>query len=114
MGEVGPFYAEQHYEAALQNLDAVMELGDSRSVVYLLLLSLFCLKGASSPGAWTMAGLAMRLCIELGMHRKSPKSERTIETELEARIFWSCYYLDRGLSVALGKDLPSEMGIMLN
>ena len=80
-----------------------MELGDSRSVTYLLLLALFCLKGASTPGAWTMAGLAMRLCIELGMHRKSPNSELSLDKELDTRIFWSCYYLDRGVSVALGK-----------
>lgn len=103
MGDTGPFYADQHYEAALQNLDAVLELGDSRSAAYLLLLALYCLRRPRDPGAWTLAGLAVRLCVELDMHRKDRKGEITIERELDVRIFWSCYYLDRGVSVALGK-----------
>ncbi|RDW66373.1 hypothetical protein BP6252_10008 [Coleophoma cylindrospora] len=104
MGDTGFFYTDQHYEAALQNLDAVLELGDARSAAYLLLLALYCLRRPRDPGAWTLAGLAVRLCIELDMHRKPHNnSEITMERELNVRIFWSCYYLDRGVSVALGR-----------
>jgi hypothetical protein len=80
-----------------------LDLRDARAAVYLLLLALYCLRGPRDPGAWTIAGLAVRLCIELGLHRKSVTGEISMERELEVRIFWSCYYLDRGISVALGK-----------
>ncbi|KIW05924.1 uncharacterized protein PV09_03117 [Verruconis gallopava] len=103
IGEPGDFHADQHYEAALQHVDFVLALRDIRSVQILLLLALYCLRGSRNPGAWTLAGLAVRQCIELGLHRKSSHDEITIEKELNARAFWSCYYLDRGVSVALGR-----------
>lgn len=108
MGDKGIFYADQHYEAAIQNMDEIISLGDSRSVTYLLLLALYCLKGTGAAAAWTLAGLSVRLCIELGMHRKPVAGEITIKNQLEARVFWSCYYLDRGISVALSKSLPED------
>jgi hypothetical protein len=103
MGDPGPFYTDQHYETALKNLDAILELGDARSATFLLLLALYCLKGTKNVGAWTLAGLAVRLCIELGLHRETRTNGITIEKELDVRIFWACYYLDRGISVALGE-----------
>jgi hypothetical protein len=84
-------------------MDTVLALRDIRAVQILLLLALYCLRGSRNPGAWTLAGLAVRQCIELGLHRKSPYLEVSMEKELSVRIFWSCYYLDRGVSVALGR-----------
>jgi hypothetical protein len=78
-------------------------LRDIRSVQYLLLLALYSLRSPRNPGAWALAGLAVRQCIELGLHRKTVSAELSTELELEVRIFWSCYYLDRGVSVALGE-----------
>lgn len=103
LGETGDFHPEEHYEAALQHIDIVLALRDQRSVQLLLLLALYCLRGSKNPGAWTLAGLAVRQCIELGLHRKTAHQDVTMEVELKARIFWSCYYLDRGVSVALGR-----------
>lgn len=99
------FFTEQHYDAALQHMDAVLELRDSRAVAYLLLMALYCLRGQRDPGAWTLAGLAVRFCIELGLHRKSVQNQVSMDSELNKRIFWSCYYLDRELSVALGESV---------
>lgn len=84
-------------------MDAVLELRDTRSVAYLLLMALYCLRVPRDPGAWTLSGLAVRLCIELGLHRKSTRNEVSLERELQLRIFWSCYYLDREVSVALAR-----------
>lgn len=108
IGETGDFYPNQHYEAALENIDPVLELEDDRSVAYLLLLALYCFRGPKNPGAWAIVGLAVRLCIELGFHRKPATGEVSIARELQLRIFWSCYYLDRGISVALGESSPSS------
>jgi hypothetical protein len=95
----------------LDNIDIVLALRDQRSVQILLLLALYCLRGAKNPGAWTLAGLAVRQCIELGLHRKTAGDEVTMEKELKARIFWSCYYLDRGVSVALGRPPVSNLRV---
>ncbi|RDI80870.1 hypothetical protein Vi05172_g9047 [Venturia inaequalis] len=103
IGETGNFYPVQHYEGALKNIDVILELRDARSVAYLLLLALYCFRGPRNPGAWTIAGLAVRMCTELGFHRKSVTRNISMERELQVRIFWSCYYLDRGISVALGR-----------
>ncbi len=54
----------------------------------------------------------MRLCIDLGLHRRSSSTEITLEGELNKRIFWSCYYLDREISGALGLSelvIPSRV-----
>ncbi|RDW58443.1 hypothetical protein BP5796_12373 [Coleophoma crateriformis] len=120
-GETGEFFTSQHYEAALKHMDAILELRDLRSVTYLLLMALYCLRAPKDPGAWTLAGLAVRLCIELGLHRRSSRNKISLKQELEKRTFWSCYYLDRELSVALGRppaiydsDMDAEFPIDVN
>jgi Fungal specific transcription factor domain len=102
-GETGNFFSDQHYEAALQNMDYILMFRDTRSVSYLLLLAIYCLRSPRDPGAWNFARLAMTPCIELGLHRRPNYRERTIKYELGKRLFWSCYYLDREVSMALGR-----------
>jgi hypothetical protein len=55
----------------------------------------------------TLVGVAMRLCIELGLHRQKRKQAPSVISEIGKRLFWSCYYLDRELSVSLGR--PSSI-----
>jgi hypothetical protein len=43
----------------------------------------------------------MTPCIEFGLYRHSNYGESTIKSELEERLFWSCYYPDREMSMAL-------------
>jgi hypothetical protein len=59
--------------------------------------------------------------VELGLHRRSNHRERSIESELEKRLFWSCYYLDREVSIALGRppaisdsDIDVELPLDIN
>ncbi|KAI1774282.1 fungal-specific transcription factor domain-containing protein [Hypoxylon cercidicola] len=108
-GETGDFFAEQHYEAALEHMDDMLELKDTRSISYLFLMALYCLRAPRDPGAWTLAGLAMRLCIELGIHRRSSSSDVSIESELNKRIFWACFFLDREISGAIAR--PAAIAI---
>lgn len=106
-------------------MDAILQLHDTRSITYLLMMALYCLRSPKDPGAWcvqdnpmycgtnrfhrTLAGLAVRLCIELGLHRKSNRKEITLEKELEKRLFWSCYYVDREVSMALGMSKIKQL-----
>lgn len=47
----------------------------------------------------------MRLCIDLGLHRRLPTLTKTspAEAEMQRRVFWSCYCLDRQISIILGR-----------
>jgi len=80
-----------------------MRLGDTRTLTYLLLMVQHCLRVPKDPAPWTFVGIAMRLCIELGLHRKKRQPYPTLKSELEKRLFWACYYSDRELSIALGR-----------
>jgi hypothetical protein len=102
-GMMGNFFCDQHYEAAVENIDTILEMQNSHSLSYLLLMAVYCLRAPRDPGAWTHTGLAMRLCIELGLHRRQKHRVLSIEAEMDKRRFWSCYFLDRDISIALGR-----------
>lgn len=104
-GETGNFFPEQHYELALEHLEEVCAFHDVRTIQVLLLLSIYSLRSPKGPGAWTYVGLAIRQCIEMGMHRKTQdrKPLRLIDYETRKRVFWCCYCLDRQVSIILGR-----------
>lgn len=69
-----------------------------------MLLAIYCLRAPQGPGAWTYVGLAMRIAIDLGLHRKtSTMATPSLPNELRKRLFWSCYNLDRQVSIPLGR-----------
>ncbi|KAI1082921.1 fungal-specific transcription factor domain-containing protein [Whalleya microplaca] len=102
-GEMGHFFSDQHYDLALQEMDSVLQLRDSRTVDYLLLLALYCTRAPRDPGAWTYVGAAIRLCIELGLHRRPRRQQPSVEGEMDKRRFWTAYFLDRDISIAIGR-----------
>jgi hypothetical protein len=71
-------------------MNYILDFRDTQSVSYLLLLAIYCLRSPRDPGAWNFARLVMTPCIELGLHRRPSNRERTIKSELEKRLFWSC------------------------
>lgn len=119
---------------ALDNREFILKLGDTRSLTYLLLLGQYCLRIPRDPGAWykypltlpfppthssnrTFFGLAMKMSIELGLHRKRRTREISLQSELNKRLFWSCYSWDRELSIVMGRppsisdhDIDAEVG----
>jgi hypothetical protein len=53
---------------------------------------------------WYMIGLAMRTCVDIGLHRKS--SEYGIDArivQLRRRLFWTVYSLERTIAISLGR-----------
>jgi hypothetical protein len=121
-GETGAFYCEQHHAKAMEYLDELFQRHDVRSVQVLVLLAIYSLRAPQGPGAWTYIGLAMRACINLGMHRKSvAKGSSLFEHEMRKRIFWTCYCLDRQISIILGRpfaisdrDIDAELPLEVN
>ncbi|KYG50212.1 hypothetical protein M433DRAFT_139318 [Acidomyces richmondensis BFW] len=104
-GETGPnFCPSQHHAEALKQLDEVLSYHDTRSVVTLLLLAIYSLRAEGGPGAWAYIGFAMRIAIDLGLHRQTAAMNRLgFDVEMRKRLFWSCYTMDRQISIPLGR-----------
>lgn len=103
-GEPGAFHCERHHAAAMRYADELFSCHDVRSVQILILLAIYSLRAPQGPGAWTYIGLAMRACINLGMHRKTAAQGCSIlDSEMNKRIFWTAYSLDRQISIILGR-----------
>jgi hypothetical protein len=105
---------------ALQHVSAVRESRSIQNIEAMTLLVVYHLRSASSHGMWYMIGLAMRTCIDIGLHRKSSElgmDGRTVQ--LRRRLFWTVYSLERTIAISLGRpfsisdrhidiELPSE------
>ncbi|KAG6819032.1 hypothetical protein H0H93_016104 [Arthromyces matolae] len=79
------------------------------------------LQASSVPHAcWTVVGVAIRLALDIGVHRRKPKGvPHTVEDELWKRLFWVLVCMDRLFSSSTGRpcaiqdedfdlDLPIE------
>jgi len=53
----------------------------------------------------TYVSAAMRLCVELGFHRKQRRRPPSVEYEIDKRRFWTAYALDREISISIGLAL---------
>lgn len=121
-GEMGAFQCQQHHRAAMQYLDEVIQYHDLRSIQMLILLGIYSLRDPKGPGAWTYIGLAMRTCVDLGMHRRDRGgTESLLEAEMRKRVFWTAYSLDRQNSIMLGRpfaisdrDIDAELPVDVN
>jgi hypothetical protein len=50
-----------------------------------------------------MIGLAIKLSISLGLHRRRRSAILSLDTELDKRLFWTCYCLDRDINLTMGR-----------
>lgn len=104
LGSHSEYSYQGYFNRALHYLDAVLQPQDLSSLQALLCLIQYNCRVSGGPSHWSLVGTAMRLCVELGYHRRlSPssgpqKSPRTIE--LEKRFFWCAYCFDRMVSIA--------------
>lgn len=94
---------EAHFTAAAASLDVALELRSVDNIEILLLLALYSLHSPSGPGAWQLTGMAIRLCVECGLHRGG-RIEGTGAAEQRRRcLFWSCLILERKVAITLGR-----------
>ena len=112
---------EAHFVAATAYFSEIFELRTTDTIAILLLLAIYSLYSPSGPGAWQLSGMALRLCVELGLHRKSQKTGHpTMVDEHKKRLFWSALVLERRVAVTLGRpfclsdwdiglDLPADI-----
>lgn len=84
------------------------------------LLAYFLATSGHPTRAWILAGQALRMCQDLNLHRRVPiyphshmnglysateerEREHEVKTQLQSRIFWSVYNLERTLGIYLGR-----------
>ncbi|KAI0200455.1 fungal-specific transcription factor domain-containing protein [Astrocystis sublimbata] len=96
---------ENYYMTALQHLFTAKESKTTQNVEAMLLLVLYHVR-SSSYGIWYMIGLAMRTCIDLGLHTKRHEGNLDPYTiQMHRRLFWSVYSLERTIAICLGRPL---------
>ncbi|KAH6873806.1 fungal-specific transcription factor domain-containing protein [Thelonectria olida] len=99
---------QQLYVSALFYLDHALSQKNLQSIQALLCCALYSLRSSIGPSIWSLSGLALRQCIELGYHRSLKKiSLRTnvLRLEMRKRVFWCAYQMDCASSVNLGLPL---------
>ncbi|CAJ2506908.1 Uu.00g080940.m01.CDS01 [Anthostomella pinea] len=97
---------ESYYMTALQHIFAARESRTTQNIEAMGILVLYHLRSASSHGIWYMIGLAMRTCIDLGLHSKRNESNLDpFAIQMRRRLFWSIYSLERTIAISLGRPL---------
>ncbi|KAH9487280.1 Positive regulator of purine utilization [Psilocybe cubensis] len=99
---------EVYYAKAMEYLDNIVTLHNLANIQAFLLLAVYSLRCTEGPSVWHLVGIALRLSIELGLHRKASRQARLRDpytVELRRRIFWSAYGLDRFMALNMGRPL---------
>ncbi|PLB45012.1 hypothetical protein P170DRAFT_415927 [Aspergillus steynii IBT 23096] len=92
------------YETALQFNSSVRESLTLAGAEAMTLLCLYNLRSSTSSKVWYMMGLALRICIDYGLHREAHYRKQTpYHAQLHRRIFWTVYILERYSSWSLGR-----------
>jgi hypothetical protein len=95
---------ESFFMTALQYISAARESHSVHNIEAMTLLVLYNLRSPSNSGIWYMIGLAMRTCVDLGLHREAHYGNvPPYEGQLRRRLFWTVYFLERVIAVSLGR-----------
>ena len=83
------------------------KMGESLSIagIEARMLSVhFSLRSSPNSSVWYEIGLAMRICIDLGLHREAYyRNLKPFEAQLRRRLFWCVYVIERYVSSSLGR-----------
>ncbi|KAI1616941.1 fungal-specific transcription factor domain-containing protein [Exophiala viscosa] len=99
-------FGQRFFDAAKPAVDLKLVTAlDTKSVVLVVLTATFYFQKDEEAQAWRFIGIAARMCIEMGLHRKD-SLVKTFTNEAEyqqaVRIFWTVYALDRRWSFGTG------------
>jgi hypothetical protein len=84
------------YQQACKLLPDVITISSSESVQACLLIGLYTLPLDPSGLSWVYLGLAMKLAVQNGMHRRYPgQSSDLAMLETRTRVWWTCYMVEK-------------------
>ncbi|KAM3492729.1 hypothetical protein MY3957_003940 [Beauveria namnaoensis] len=75
---------------------------DIDSIQILVLLALHCMYDPAPGLTWSVAGIAARQAMALGLSRRADASLSSTDRELRHRLFWSTWVLDRVMAYSTG------------
>lgn len=97
------------FDKAMQHISGLIHSNSLETVQGLLLMTVFAVNERRRINSWHAIGLAVRTAIDLGLHRASTSSSSDLlMAEMQRRVFWSVYALDRNISISLGR--PCSIG----
>lgn len=95
-------FAEHYHTTALLALGEAGLPSDVEGVQALLLIAKYSYNHPTSWDAWKTVGIALRLAMELGLHRDPPREGLDALTlDTMRRVFWVAYSMDRSVAIAL-------------
>nr|WVH01968.1 fungal-specific transcription factor domain [Naematelia aurantialba] len=97
--------AQSYFEQAYKHLDAVMVSYDLVTIEALLFVVFYAFRSTTGPSLWIFGGLAMRMCVDMRLHRSNTTLEEPWANERRKRLFWSAYAFDRLISHASGRPV---------
>ncbi|KIW47019.1 uncharacterized protein PV06_02633 [Exophiala oligosperma] len=98
--------ADRYHRMSLKALLKAGLPSDLEGVQALLLIAQYFYHHPTVWAVWKTVGAALRLAVELGLHRDmTPEPMDFLTVDARRRAFWVAYAMDRNISIALG--LPS-------
>lgn len=76
----------------------------------ILLHALYSVMRPNVPGVWYLLGTALRICVDLGLHREDSTPTTAFVKDRRRRLFWCTYSLDRQICFYLGRPVGLSDG----
>lgn len=94
--------AFNYFESAI----SIINISSIRNILLLIIWCL-CLKNLDeNENLWLLTRHVTSLCVELGLHRNNPRWKLdTTELEMRNRLWWTCFILERLISLQTGRTL---------
>ncbi|KAI4858992.1 fungal-specific transcription factor domain-containing protein [Hypoxylon rubiginosum] len=106
-GGTRPPQSEGCFNSALRCVDRLLSYSpsDLETLTVVLLLAQYISLNPSKGSLWQLTGIALRLCIDLGLHWETDAVLAMPQTILDERrrLFWATYRFDRILAITLGR-----------
>ncbi|KAJ5173547.1 transcriptional regulator family: Fungal Specific TF [Penicillium coprophilum] len=94
------------YHAACKLIPDVLLVASHESVQVFLLLATYALPVSTGGLAYTYYGLAMKMAIQNGMHRRYEGGNCDARTiEIRNRLFWTAYTVEKYISILHGRPM---------
>lgn len=92
-----------YYLAAMRHFDPGFMANGVSAIQDLLLICRFGVYHHTGTSIWDVVQLCVRMCIEQGLHQPPRRKLPLLEEQLQRRVFWECYMIDRYSSSTLDR-----------
>jgi hypothetical protein len=109
-----PTAFDYYLTATTFHLEGALAVDGISTIQSLLLMAMFAMSDPRGVSLWHLTGMISRMCIDFGLHRLSGNDGvLDSEVELQRRVFWCAFALERSVAVALGRYVPAPLPTQL-